>query len=307
MAPFGCPVLRVVRRKRLSLALVALRQTHGGTVASVKLFHYTSRDTALEHILPTGRLRFGRLPRTNDPREFAPISFGIVDRVDENDQLTTRNPSELIEEADALLRDSVHVLCLTEDRRSHGGEQRGYGNGPRRARMWAQYAANHTGVCLCFDGKRLIGAAEDQLGGPGRTLLHAAVDYLPEGEYPRATTLFQPRAEQDLKTFIENLVGTIPWDLFFAKDWDWNSETEYRFLLRGDTQDEEFIDVRGALEAVIVGQRFHPVYRPGLYKLCKELEIDPLQIQWEMGLPFVVRILDPGDRRLTDAAAAKPE
>jgi hypothetical protein len=66
---------------------------------------------------------------------------------------------------------------------------------------------------------------------------------------------------------------------------DWSSETEYRFLLRGNTEDEEFIDVRGALEAVVVGPLFHPAYRPGLYKLCDELGIEALEIKWQMGPP----------------------
>src|SRR4051794_29020534 len=120
----------------------------------MKLFHYTKRETALEHILPTGRLRFGTLPRTNDPREAVPTLFTVAGFVGDDDELTKRDPFDLIAEAGALLRDSVHLLCLTEDKPSDVTYSR-YGNGPRRARMWAQYADNHKGVCLCFDGDRL--------------------------------------------------------------------------------------------------------------------------------------------------------
>jgi hypothetical protein len=45
-------------------------------------------------------------------------------------------------------------------------------------------------------------------------------------------------------------------------------------------------------------ERFSPL----VYKLCDELEIEPLLIQWEMGSPVVVRMLDPR-RRLTDPAS----
>lgn len=103
----------------------------------MKLFHYTSREAALEQILPTGRLRFSRLPRTNDPREFAPVLPGIAGFVGDDDELTTGSPFELIEEANRLLHGSVHVLCFTEDRPSPASYGR-YGNGPCRARMWAQ-------------------------------------------------------------------------------------------------------------------------------------------------------------------------
>jgi hypothetical protein len=267
----------------------------------VKLFHYTSRDAALEHILPSGRLRFGRLPRTNDPREFAPVLPGIAGFVGDDDEVTTGNPFEFIEEANELLRGSVHVLCFTEDRPSRVSSGR-YGNGPCRARMWAQYAGNHTGVCLVFDGDRLDRAALDQFKStPERSLIRGPVTYAEEGEYPHLT-LIQPEAERDLRAFVESMVERNPRELFFTKDWDWASETEYRLLLRGETKDEEFLKVRDALEAVIVGQRFHPVYKPGVYKLCEELEVEALEIQWQMGPPVVVRMLDPRDRRLTDPA-----
>jgi hypothetical protein len=270
----------------------------------MKLFHYTKPDAALEHILPTGLLRFGRLPRTNDPREFGEIWFPIAGFVGDDEPLTARSPFELIEEANELLRGSVHVLCLTEDRPSRWKQEHGYGNGPRRARMWAQYSENHTGVCLCFDRQRLIDAAHTQLQtDPGRSVIHGPVSYLGEDEYPEKPTLLQPQAEQNLRAFIEAMVDNNPQDQFFTKDWDLSSETEYRFLLRGNTKEEEFIDIREALEAVIVGPRFHPVYRPGLYKLCEERGVKAMEIQWEMGPPFVVRMRDPGDQRLTDPAS----
>jgi hypothetical protein len=266
----------------------------------VKLFHYTTRETALEHILPTGRLLFGHLPRTNDPREFAPVWFTIGGRLGEDDELTTRNPFELIEEANVLLRKSVRLLCLTEDQPGTGFGGR-YGNGPERARMWAQYAGNHTGVCLAFDGDRLIQAAEDQFKAtPGKSLLHSQVTYAGDGEHPRMPMLHQPEAERDLLAFIEAMVRDNPRDLFFTKDWDWASETEYRLLLRGDTEDQEFLDVGDALEAVIAGPQFHRSYKTGLWRLCEELEVEPLEIQWQMGPPAVVRMIDPARKPLTD-------
>jgi hypothetical protein len=129
-------------------------------------------------------------------------------------------------------------------------------------------------------------------------VIDAPVTYLGENEAPEPLTLLQPQAEENLPAYIEAMVDQRPQDLFFTKDWDWSSETEYRFLLRGDTEDDEFIDVREALEAVIVGPQFHLVYRPGLYKLCDELGVKA--IQWEMGPPLVVGMLDPGDMRLTE-------
>src|SRR5262245_34837772 len=41
--------------------------SHGGM--DQLLFHYTSKETALEHILPTMRLRMSPYNKTRDPRE----------------------------------------------------------------------------------------------------------------------------------------------------------------------------------------------------------------------------------------------
>jgi hypothetical protein len=241
----------------------------------MKLFHYTRREPALEHIVPTRRLRFGGLPRTNDPREFGGVWFGIAGYGGDDEDLTARDPFELIAEADELLRSKVHLLCLTEDQPSRRRQPR-YGTGPRRARRWAQYSENHTGVCLCFDGQRLIDAACSQFNArPGVSLMHGPVRYAEEGEDPPFRTLLQPEAERDLPAFIESMVERNPRDLFFRKDWDWSSETEYRFLLRGDTQHEEFLDVREALEAVIVGPKLHPCITRGSTSSARSLRSSP--------------------------------
>ena len=41
------------------------------------VYHYTSRDTALQHILATGKIRLGSLSKTNDPHETKSWRFGI--------------------------------------------------------------------------------------------------------------------------------------------------------------------------------------------------------------------------------------
>jgi Protein of unknown function (DUF2971) len=165
--------------------------------------------------------------------------------------------------------------------------------------MWAQYSDNHAGICLCFNEAQLISEAEKQLGpAPGKRLKHQLVSYASEAEYPPGPALLEPEAGQDLRAFIVSMLDCKS-DLFFTKDWDPASETEYRFLLWGETQDNEEIDIQDSLEAVIAGPRFHPVYRPGLYKLCHELGVEALQIEWRRGHPpAIVRMPDPSSQSL---------
>ena len=117
--------------------------------------------------------------------------------------------------------------------------------------------------------------------------------YAPEGDFPSKPGLHQPQAEGDLPGYIEEMVEKQAEDLFFTKDWDWCTETEYRMLLRGDTGDAESIDIRDALEAVIAGQSCHRVYWPALFMLCQEFGVAPYVIQWESGEPRIHPMPDP--------------
>jgi hypothetical protein len=148
------------------------------------------------------------------------------------------------------------------------------------------------------DQLALIQAALDQLQTRDRRVLHMPVHYAAEDEYPHKPILHQPDAERDLRAFIESMVERNAEDLFFPKDWDWASETEYRLLLRGNTKQEEYIDLSDSLEAVITGQTFDQVYKPGLWKLCQELGIEAYEIQWHMGPEVIVRMIDPASRSL---------
>src|SRR4051794_19053370 len=186
------------------------------------LFHYTSSKAAVEGILATGRIRLGRLPRTNDPRESMPLEFALGGFISEQDDDLVDDLFEFQKTADALVRQSVHLLCLTEDRPHPGPVVRGaYGTGPVRARMWAAYADNHAGVCLCFDAADLEAAAYRDLtiteGNGSRQLHHGSVQYEPEGEYPPPprTLTDPPKSADDLPPYIARWVSANVREVYF--------------------------------------------------------------------------------------------
>jgi hypothetical protein len=268
---------------------MALRRTVGN--GKPKLFHYTSRETALEYILATGRLRLGRLPRTNDPREFEPLRFSVADDIPDS-PMTSEDFLTLIQDADAALRGSVHLACLTQAAPDPYTSYPAYGDGPTRARMWAQYAGNHTGICLCFDMDRLLVTAADTFETDRECRLHhGPVRYIRDARYPataNALELSRSEAESDLAGYIERLLDAHVGPYFFTKSWDWETETEYRLLVRGDTADAEFIDIREALEAVVLGPRLSAVYDPTVAKLCEVLDVDAHRLAWMNGLPILL-------------------
>ena len=76
------------------------------------LFHYTSKETALEHIIPSRELLMGRYQETNDPRESKRWNFLVSGSGGEHNF-----PDAAIDSWDTIARvqKNLRVLCLTTD------------------------------------------------------------------------------------------------------------------------------------------------------------------------------------------------
>lgn len=126
--------------------------------SSNKLFHYTTYNTAIEHILDTGLLRFSPLQSVNDPRESLdwlcslkvnsettlPIDFGLHESINQD--------------INNHLKKNTKILCLSQSATPPKDVENlhlDFYEGYARSRMWAQYAGNHTGICLAFDRQEL--------------------------------------------------------------------------------------------------------------------------------------------------------
>lgn len=138
--------------------------------------HYTRADTALEHVLPNGTLRLGPLTATNDPRETKTWVFavgGSPKSIAESEEL--RRLSKRNGEYTQLLKRGCKVLCVSCDAPNAQKlkvTERCYG----KARMWAQYAENHQGLCLVFDKALLAETIAESLGSRGK-LVSGEVTY----------------------------------------------------------------------------------------------------------------------------------
>jgi len=229
------------------------------------LFHYTSGDVALDHLLTDGRLRLQAPTGLNDPFESEPISVAFL--LEDQNQQHRRGTFEAASE---LLRNTCRLCCLTlSGHYDHGPV--GFGDGFARARMWAQYAENHAGVCLAFNQDRLRAAAIAAAKARDLRLYEAGVKYRVEGGLDRAISLPYARVAQDLPGLIEDVFPVHVARLYFSKAWDWSTETEYRFLLHGKVNDYEYIDVRHALTGVFCGPAFPDGRIKDICARCPEL------------------------------------
>lgn len=247
------------------------------------LFHYTSASIALDHILMDARLRLGPPTRLNDPYEsglvplFVEIDVprGEHKRPDpEETRERVAHESEVYWEANRLLRSRCRVLCLTISTRYDSFTEQGFGNGYVRPRMWAQYADNHTGVCLAFDQERLRDSALRLATAKGLAFFEAPVVYEPEGKSFSDMSIQIPPPPLDATGFVDDLFPTLVDGMYFRKAWDWATESEYRYLVYGDAGEYEYVDISGALTAIFCGYRFPGERLNDLGARCPQLLAD---------------------------------
>jgi hypothetical protein len=273
---------------QMELAGASIRSRIFETQARIRpLFHYTSSDVALDHILPEGRLRLNAPTGMNDPFESEPISVSIMfDNQADADRWNPR--AAMFEEASNLLRDRCRLSCLTRSGPYDYGPV-GFGDGFARARMWAQYAQNHSGVCLAFDQRALRDAARKIAAAPGVKLYEAPITYRTEGGLERPIGLPYSRAADDMRDLIADIFPVLVGHLYFSKAWDWNTETEYRFLLHGDVDEYEYIDVREALTGIFCGPKLPDARLRDIVSRCPELTEAGrvFQLVWRNGVPQI--------------------
>jgi hypothetical protein len=126
--------------------------------------------------------------------------------------------------------------------------------------MWAQYAGSHTGVCLLFDKQVLNDTLVREFGH--EMIYSGSVEY---GNFHDAVgapgwmkhwEAFQLSADEIKAHGLEKVLQEHRHKyyrvFFFRKNKDWENEAEYRWIVRGDTNDPVFIPIQGALRAILL-------------------------------------------------------
>jgi hypothetical protein len=73
---------------------------------------------------------------------------------------------------------------------------------------------------------------------------------------------------------------------FFLKHVDFESEHEYRAVVRGPRSDYAYLDWRDSLYAVIPGERFPCWQLPGVLEICATAGVELHQVGWDRAQPF---------------------
>lgn len=234
----------------------------GPTPLGRYLYHYTRSDSA-SHILDGMSLRVSPYSSTNDPRESRPWlpSLSLPDEA----HMSADEWQEFCDGVDVVMRGRVQVACFTGDRAA--ASLAGFWNfhrGWARARMWQQYAGDHSGLCLILDRQRWCDGVDSicvqmagSLGDKRWKAVHGAVVYedRPVGWDPRtldfsladvrrygAASLAQSRVEANYHV------------LYLNKNTDWQSECEFRSLVVG-ADEPLLISLKPCLVGIVVGEK----------------------------------------------------
>jgi Protein of unknown function (DUF2971) len=254
------------------------------------LCHYTTADAAFGHIIPSGELRLSPYARMRDPLENRELRFAFRDSGDDPGDEAL---GALVTDAIRQLRNRTLLLSFTIDaRQGYSDDDLPFMRAWARARMWEQYASNHTGVCIAFDRESVLSHVIAHLKEISPAVESSRVHYSPGGfrDTPAATVSlnhFREGLEENIAMFVFSRAG----DLFRAKTLDWQSEHEYRVSIVTDTTADDgylYTPFGGAasVRAVVLGERFPEWQVPAAKWGCDQLGVQLLRLQWRAGAPW---------------------
>lgn len=261
------------------------------------LAHYTDAAAVFEHILPEQRLRMSPYHRMRDPVEsqtVLPVISWSGDRPGED-----AVPWAIWAEFKAA-RDAMRVLAFSRDA----------GDGVRlrhpafdcswaRPRMWEQYGDNHAGACLLFDRGRIEAVLRNDLGKENLYIDNVYYDReaiaASPAQHVTDERIFDPTQRQGA---IADHIDRYRGDFFFLKSDDFETEAEYRVVLKtedespaGYTTDEQgfaYVGYGDALVAVVLGRCFPPWQTAGAREMCGA-RVKMLRMRWDLqGAPYLL-------------------
>lgn len=256
------------------------------------IYHYTRADTAIDYILSSRTLQLSQFANLNDPKEskFEDIYvFGNADLPFGD----TRN--RLID----FFRLKVKAVCFSRDDQNvdypHPYSSDMCSRGYAKSRMWATYGDNHKGVCLVFDKEKLRDIftvnknTNDHLfyGSVNYGRIYSEIMKDNEAFYADIKEL-----NEDFETAINKMISNHWKTYFLFKHEDWVTENEYRFLLVGDKEENEYLPFKDALAGIAVGMDISEEDSNKIITFSNENNIPAVKAEWGLG-NSTMKMLNP--------------
>lgn len=272
------------------------------------IYHYTGMEK-LQKIADSQSLRFGSFSTMNDPHEALDVhQHWMFARTDTRTISEQDSPPLTVEEWQSFretdwneeinrIRRQVKVGSFSMDLEPNLRDFEIDNNAPESValrlhgsrgfahpRMWAQYAADSSGVCLIFDCGDLTETFQAKCDDERCNYAFGPVTYAPAATGPRLRTT-------DIRLLLdEGARGAILANYETAlleKHDDWSHEAEYRFLVIDEPDEAFWLPItRDHIAGLIVGPKFDPnEHGAAVDEFLSRFEIrwQPQQLQWTHG------------------------
>lgn len=256
------------------------------------VYHYTKARTALDYILRNRSLRFGPYNRTNDPKESKNWQFDFG--TNEERDLGKYSMKALSEHLSSGLKRKTKLACFSMDSTPLTGNHLNdiYKRGFCKPRMWAQYAENHTGVCLVFDFKKLsklVALAADKsllLSGPVEYVNRNMLRRLNSPDDQQYVINIDYLEQVGKDEYIRAHLATHYHRLFFEKMLDWRDESEWRYVVFSESDDDLIVDIENSLTGIIFGENTQEETIEGIMKDTAKLGLRYMGLKWKNCSPW---------------------
>lgn len=269
-----------------------LTLTARGHASDQFLYHYTSAEVLLDHILPEQQLRLGLYANMRDPHENREPSIALeYSSTPHEDHLPLAEVRELLRD----IRGQARVLSMSMDAADYPLPEQGvFARGYSRPRMWEQYAESHHGACLAFSARCLTGSFYGRLSGSGAPTC-GPVGYSEAGMAVSPARTIQADgliSSQAARVIAAHLMDH-HWEFWFLKQEDWRQEYEFRFV-KFDPFVEPTAPIHvpfgDCLRAVILGEKFDAGEIERAKQLAQPLGVPVFRLDWQPGWPSLLPV-----------------
>lgn len=245
------------------------------------IFHYTSLNTCLNHILPTLKLRLSPIKKMSDPFESGLRLFasGGMRSRDEQEYQALR---KRVERVKAILEGKLNSelkqisFCRNNARRT-GKDSLGL----FRARMWDQYGESFHGVCLAIDKHALVkkNALKGKPNWIAGNVTYRNFDWIEHNREHLTYELFYREPDDD--KIVEGYLFRRKKQILFTKHIDYRDEKEFR-ICTFCNKEFEFLEVEGCLRAVIYCNfpGLHQATHEQMSVLAERKNVKVIQVAW---------------------------
>ena len=264
------------------------------TMIPTELFHYTASHIAIEKILLSQQIKIGLIKHVNDPRESK--DWALLPKITAMQTDSSFEKQYIVnKEFTKIKQEEWKVVCFSLNaprykRHPESKVDEGFLYGACKPRMWAHYGENHKGVCLKFNGLKFDTQLRNTVDGvdKNRKIFCDKVKYVDFGDTLDSSSIdYTELSEIGITKGLRKHLVKFHKQFFLSKARDWETESEFRWLVYSESKEFELLPIKGIIEEVIVGFDFPRVYYPTLFELCELLDIHVREIIWTNGYPIV--------------------